>query len=178
MRDGDSVASPNLQIKQLREYKNRDYFSTFGYRFEIFAKSSRSDQTDLCDALMSCVDNITLQKLVPVIEYLTDRERQDIEVLLDKCTEALHPRSAMRALRQQLTPGKVVQTGEEEVDKFAARIRSLVNRAGYATGAEKSKACLKAFLNRLNAELTDKLYAAPEVENSFAIAVSTTRKLG
>ena len=48
----------------------------------------------------------------------------------------------MRALQQQLTSGKVVQTGEEEVEQIAAKIRSLVNTAGYATEADKSEACL------------------------------------
>ena len=75
------------------------------------------------------------------------------------------------------TSAKIVQTGEEEVEEFAARIRSIVNRAGYTTEADKSEACLNAFLNGLNAELADKLYAAPDVENSFEVAVSTARKL-
>ena len=45
------------------------------------------------------------------------------------------------------------------------------------TESDKSEACLNAFLNGLNADLADKLYAAPDVENSFVVAVSTARKL-
>ena len=40
------------------------------------------------------------------------------------------------------------------------------------TESDKSEACLNAFLNGLNADLADKLYAAPDVENSFEVAVS------
>ena len=179
LRNRDSVAptSSNLRIKQPKEYKNGEDFSTFGYRFKIFVETNKTDRTDYSNALLSCVDDITLQKLMPVIDNLTDRERQDIRVLLDRCREALYPKSEMRALRQQLTSAKIVQSGEEEVEEFAARIRSLANRAGYKTESEKSEACLNAFLNGLNAELADKLYAAPDVENDFEIAVSTARKL-
>ena len=167
----------NLRIKQPKEYKNGEDFSTFCYRFKIFVEANKTSKSDYSNALLSCVDDITLQKLAPVIDNLTDGERRDIKILLDTCRETLYPKSEMRALRQQLTSAKIVQTGEEEVEEFAARIRSIVNRAGYTTEADKSEACLNAFLNGLNAELADKLYAAPDVENSFEVAVSTARKL-
>jgi hypothetical protein len=70
-----------------------------------------------------------------------------------------------------------VQSGDEDVKAFAARIRNVVNRAGYTTEAEKSETCLNAFLNGLKTDLADKLYAAPDVENSFELTVSTARKL-
>lgn len=176
-RSHAACSNVNLRIKQPKEYKNGEDFSTFCYRFKIFVEANKTSKSDYSNVLLSCVDDITLQKLMPVIENLTDCERRDIRVLLDTCRETLYPKSEMRALRQQLTSAKIVQTGEEEVEEFAARIRSIVNRAGYTTEADKSEACLNAFLNGLNAELADKLYAAPDVENSFEIAVSTARKL-
>ena len=177
IRDAVSSSSLRIKLKQPKEYKNGEDFSTFGYRFKIFVESNRTDKTDYSNALLSCVDDITLQKLMPVVDALTDREKQDIRVLLDRCRETLYPKSEMRALRQQLTSAKIVQSSGEEVEEFAAKIRSLVNRAGYTTEAEKSEACLNAFLNGLNADLAEKLYAAPDVENRFEIAVSTARKL-
>ena len=176
-RSHTACSSSNLRIKQPKEYKNGEDFSTFCYRFKIFVEANKTSNSDYSNALLSCVDDITLQKLMPVVENLTDGERRNIKLLLDTCREALYPRSEMRALRQQLTSAKIVQSGEEEVEAFAARIRNIVNRAGYTTEAEKSEACLNAFLNGLNAELADKLYAAPDVENSFEVAVSTARKL-
>ncbi|KAL5266100.1 hypothetical protein ACHWQZ_G006676 [Mnemiopsis leidyi] len=141
------------------------------------SSANKTSNSDYSNALLSCVDDITLQKLMPVVENLTDDERRNIKLLLDTCREALYPKSEMRALRQQLTSAKIVQPGEEELEEFAARIRSIVNKAGYTTEADKSEACLNAFLNGLYAELADKLYAAPDVENSFEVAVSTARKL-
>lgn len=176
-RSHAACSNTNLRIKQPKEYKNGEDFSTFCYRFKIFVEANKTSKSDYSNALLSCVDDITLQKLMPVIDNLTDGERRDIKILLDTCRETLYPKSEMRALRQQLTSAKIVQTGEEEVEEFAARIRSIVNRAGYTTEADKSEACLNAFLNGLNAELADKLYAAPDVENSFEVAVSTARKL-
>ena len=87
LRKRDSVAptSSNLRIKQPKEYKNGEDFSTFGYRFKIFVETNKTNRTDYSNALLSCVDDITLQKLMPVIDNLTDRERQDIRVLLDRC---------------------------------------------------------------------------------------------
>ncbi len=132
-RDRDTVASSGwrIKLKQPKEYKNGEDFSTFGYRFQIFVESNKTDTSDYSNALLSCVDDITLQKLMPVVGKLTDREKRDIRVLLDRFREDLYPKSEMRALRQQLTSAKIVQTGEEEVEEFAAKIRSLVNRAGY-----------------------------------------------
>ena len=63
------------------------------------------------------------------------------------------------------------------MEAFAARIRSVVNKAGYNTEEEKSESYLNAFLNGLNSDLVDKLYAAPDVEDNFEVAVSTARKL-
>ena len=171
-----TACGSNLRIKQPKEYKNGEDFSTYSYRFRIFVEANRTKKSDYSNALLSCVDDITLQKLMPVIENLTDRERQDIRTLLERCRETLYPKSEMRALRQQLTSAKIIQ-GEGEVEEFAARIRSIVNRAGYTTESDKSEACLNAFLNGLNDDLADKLYAAPDVENSFEVAVSTARKL-
>ena len=52
-----------------------------------------------------------------------------------------------------------------------------MNKAGYNTEEEKSESCLNAFLNGLNSDLVDKLYAAPDAEDNFEVAVSTARKL-
>ena len=176
--DRDSVNnSRRIKLKQPKEYKKGEDFATFGHRFQIFVESNRTDPTDYVNALLSCVDDITLQKLMPVLQCLTDDEKKNLKTLLDRCRETLYPQSEIRALRQQLTSAKIAQSGDEDVEAFAARIRSVVNRAGYTTEAEKSETCLNAFLNGLNGDLADKLYAAPDVENSFEIAVSTARKL-
>lgn len=139
-RSHTACSSANLRIKQPKKYKNGEDFSTFCYRFKIFVEANKTSNSDYSNALLSCVDDITLQKLMPVVENLTDDERRNIKLLLDTCREALYPKSEMRALRQQLTSAKIVQSGEEEVEEFAARIRSIVNRAGYTTEADKSEA--------------------------------------
>ena len=177
--DRDSVDENNrrIKLKQPKEYKKGDDFATFGHRFQIFVESNRTDPSDYVNALLSCVDDVTLQKLMPALQCLKNGEKRNLKTLLDRCRETLYPQSEIRALRQQLTSAKIVQTGDEDVETFAARIRSVVNRAGYTTESEKSESCLNAFLNGLNADLADKLYAAPDVENSFEIAVSTARKL-
>ena len=96
---------------------------------------------------MSCVDDITLQKLMPIIDNLTNSERLDLKTLLEKCKETLYPKSEVRALRQQLTSARIMQEDGRDVEQFAANIRGVVNRAGYTSEAEKSEACLNAFLN-------------------------------
>ena len=109
-RSHTACSSSNLRIKQPKEYKNGEDFSTFCYRFKIFVEANKTSNSDYSNALLSCVDDITLQKLMPVVENLTDGERRNIKLLLDTCREALYPRSEMRALRQQLTSAKIVQS--------------------------------------------------------------------
>ena len=176
--DRDSVSDRRrIKLKQPKEYKKGEDFALFGHRFQIFVQSNRTDPDDYSNALLSCVDDITLQKLMPVIQGLTDGEKRNLKTLLNKCRDTLYPRSEIRALRQQLTSAKMVQETDEDVEAFAARIRSVVNKAGYSTEEEKSETCLNAFLNGLNSDLVDKLYAAPDVEDNFEVAVSTARKL-
>ena len=166
-----------VRLKQPKEYKSGEDFSTFSYRLRIFLECNKTDSKDYVNVLLSCVDDITLQKLMPVIDNLTNSERLDLKTLLEKCKETLYPKSEVRALRQQLTSARIVQEDGQDVEQFAAKIRSVVNRAGYTSEAEKSEACLNAFLNGLNGDIADKLFAAPGVENSFDVAVSTARKL-
>ena len=130
--DRDSVNnSRRIKLKQPKEYKKGEDFATFGHRFQIFVESNRTDPKDYVNALLSCVDDITLQKLMPVLQCLTDDEKKNLKTLLDRCRETLYPQSDIRALRQQLTSAKIAQSGDEDVEAFAARIRSVVNRAGH-----------------------------------------------
>ena len=166
-----------VRLKQPKEYKTREDFSTFCYRLRIFLECNKTNSKYYVNVLLSCVDDITLQKLMPIIDNLTNSERLDLKTPLDTCKETLYPKSEVRALRQQLTSARIMQEDGRDVEQFAANIRGVVNRAGYTSEAEKSEACLNAFLNGLNSDIADKLFAAPGVENSFEVAVSTARKL-
>ena len=166
-----------LKVKQPKEYKSGDDFSTFSYRLRIFIEGNKTSRNDYINVLLSCVDDITLQKLMPIIASLSYSEKLNLNFLLDKSKETLYPQSEVRVMRQQLTSARVVQEEGENVETFAARIRSLVNRAGYSTEDDKAEASLNAFLNGVKGDIADKLFAAPEVESSFDVAVSTAKKL-
>ena len=165
-----------MRVQQPKEYKKGDDFTTFSYRYKIFVATARVPKYMLANMLLNNVDNDTLQKLAPVVEKLTDGEREDLTTLLAKCHEELYPQSEVRALRQQLTAGCTKQEDEEDVDTFACRLRSIANRAAYNNISERSEACLNAFLHGVNDELYDKILATPGAEHDFEVAVSAGRK--
>ena len=165
-----------MRVQQPKEFKKGDDFSTFSYRYKIFVESACVPKNMQANLLLNNVDNETLQKLAPVVENLTDSEKEDLTTLLARCHEELYPLSEVRALRQQLTAGCTKQEEDEDVDTFASRLRSIANRAAYTRVSERSEACLNAFLHGVNDELYDKILATPGAENDFEIAVSAGRK--
>ena len=165
-----------MRVQQPKEYKHGEDFSTFSYRYKIYAASAGVPDNMIANLLLNNVDDTTMQKLAPVIEGLTDREKRNIDTVLTKCRDTLYPQSDVRALRQQLTSGSVIQADDDDVEAYASKLRSIANMAAYHNTEERSEACLNAFLHGVKPNVYDKLVTAPGAENDFETAVAAARK--
>ena len=181
---GKSVAAPNVPTKRgmtarivpPKEYKHGENFSTWCSRFRRYLKIGKIDDSCVSELLLNSVDDRTLEKLEPVAEKLTSDERCSPDVFIPLFEQAMYPKSEIRALRQQLTNGKLLQEEGEDIDSFASRIRNIANRA-YSEPSEKLEPCLNAFLNGIRDDmLYDKIVAVPGAEDDFELAVISARK--
>ena len=159
-----------------KEYKHGEDFTTWCSRFRRYLRASRIQRDDAFELLLNNVDDRTLDKLEPVADRMSHDERRDPDLFIAIFEQAIYPKSDIRALRQKLTNGNMVQEEDEDIDTFAARIRSLAKRA-YSDSSNRHEPCLNAFLNGIKDEmLFDKVVSVPGAEDSFDLAVESARK--
>jgi hypothetical protein len=164
------------RIAPPKEYRHGENFSTWCSRFRRYLKIGKIDNTSVCELLLNNVDDRTLEKLEPVADKLKRVEKRDPAVFIPIFEQAMYPKSEIRALRQQLTNGKLVQEESEDIDCFASRIRSIANKA-YSDPADREEPCLNAILNGMKDDtLYDKVVAVPGAEDNFELAVNSARK--
>ena len=184
-RDRETVSSRGSGREETRisarmtapkEYKHGEDFTTWCSRFRRYLRTSRIQRDDAFDLLLNNIDDRTLDKLEPVAERLSTDERRDPDLFIPIFEQTIYPKSDIRALRQKLTSGNTVQEDEEDVDTFAARIRSLAKRA-YSDPTDRHEPCLNVFLNGLKDEmLFDKVVSVPGAEDDFDLAVESAIK--
>ena len=168
--------SLTARIVPPKEYKYGDNFTTWCSRFRRYLRIGKIENTNLCEILLNNVDDRTLDKLEPIAEKLTGAERRDPDLFIPLFEKAMYPKSEIRALRQQLTNGQLVQETDEDVDSFASKLRSVAKRA-YSEPSERQEPCLNAFLNGIrDLTLYDKVVAVPGAEEDFELAVDSARK--
>ena len=159
-----------------KEYKHGENFTTWCSRFRRYLRASRIRRDDAFELLLNNVDDRTLEKLEPVADKLTPEQGRDPDLFMPIFEQAIYPKSDIRALRQQLTNGNLVQEDQEDVDTFASRVRSLAKRA-YNIPSDRHEPCLNAFLNGMRDEtLFDKVISVPGAEDDFDLAVESARK--
>ena len=171
-----STTSLTARIVPPKEYKYGENFTTWCSRFRRYLKIGNITNSNLCEILLNNVDDRTLEKLEPVAENLKRTERRDPDLFIPIFEQAMYPKSEIRAWRQQLTNGQLVQQTDEDVDSFASKIRSLAKKA-YSDPVERKEPCLNAFLNGMrDLTLYDKVVAVPGAEEDFELAVDSARK--
>ena len=171
-----STTSLTARIVPPKEYKYGENFTTWCSRFRRYLKIGNITNNNLCEILLNNVDDRTLEKLEPVAENLKRSERRDPDLFIPIFEQAMYPKSEIRAWRQQLTNGQLVQQTDEDVDSFASKIRSLAKKA-YSDPGERKEPCLNAFLNGMrDLTLYDKVVAVPGAEEDFELAVDSARK--
>ena len=173
---GDQETRISARMTAPKEYKHGEDFTTWCSRFRRYLRTSRIHRNDAFDLLLNNVDDRTLDKLEPVAERLGTDERRDPDLFIPIFEQIIYPKSDIRALRQKLTSGNTVQEDDEDIDAFAARIRSLAKRA-YSNPSERHEPCLNAFLNGMKDEmLFDKVVSVPGAEDNFDLAVESATK--
>lgn len=173
---GDQETRISARMTAPKEYKHGEDFTTWCSRFRRYLRTSRIHRNDAFDLLLNNVDDRTLDKLEPVAERLGNDERRDPDLFIPIFEQIIYPKSDIRALRQKLTSGNTVQEDDEDIDAFAARIRSLAKRA-YSNPSERHEPCLNAFLNGMKDEmLFDKVVSVPGAEDNFDLAVESATK--
>ena len=171
-----SSTSLTARIVPPKEYKYGENFTTWCSRFRRYLKIGNITNSNLCEILLNNVDDRTLEKLEPVAENLKRTERRNPDLFIPIFEQAMYPKSEIRAWRQQLTNGQLVQNADEDVDSFASKIRSLAKKA-YSDPVERKEPCLNAFLNGMrDLTLYDKVVAVPGAEEDFELAVDSARK--
>ena len=159
-----------------KEYKYGENFTTWSSRIKRYFRTTHISSNDAIELLLNSVDDRTLEKLAPVADKLTDKQKQDPDSFMPIFEQAMYPKSEIRALRQQLTGGQIVQEEDEDVDTYASRIRSLAKRA-YSDPSERQEPCLNTFLCGIrDVTLYDKVISVPCAEDSFELAVESARK--
>ena len=163
------------RIPPPKQYQNGENFTTWCSRFKRYLSMGKVANSLAHEMLLNSVDDRTLEKLEPVAEKLTRAEKRDPEKFIQIFEQAMNPKSEIRALRQELS-GRITQGEDEDTEAFAARIRSLANKA-YSEPAERQEPCLNAFLNGLKDDtLYDKVVAVPGAEDNFELAVQSASK--
>ena len=159
-----------------KEYVYGENFTTWSSRIRRYFLTTNISPHDAIEILLNSVDDRTLEKLEPVADRFTDKQKQDIDTIITLFEQAMYPKSELRALRQKLAGGQMVQEEDEDVDTFASRIRSLAKQA-YNEPADRHEPCLNTFLCGIrDVTLYDKVISVPGAEDSFELAVESARK--
>lgn len=159
-----------------KQYTYGDNFTTWSSRIKRYFRTTQIRPDQAIELLLNSVDDRTLEKLEPVADKLTDKQRSDPDLFMPIFEQAMYPKSEIRALRQQLNSGQLVQEEEEDVDTFASRIRSLAKRA-YSDPSDRQEPCLNTFLCGIkDVTLYDKVICVPGAEDCFELAVESARK--
>lgn len=164
------------KLPEIRQYKHGDNFLSWQSRFLRFLKIGNITLDDnTVELVLQNVDDATADKLEPVVDKMTPEQRRDPEQFFSLLKRAIYPDAELRGWRQELASGAVQQDDEEDVDTFAARIRSLAKKA-YCEPAERTEPSLNAFLNGLrDDDIYSMVISSPGTDADFEKAVEAAR---
>ena len=164
------------KLPEIRQYKHGDNFLSWQSRFLRFLKIGNITLDDnTVELVLQNVDDATADKLEPVVDKMTPDQRRDPEQFFSLLKRAIYPDAELRGWRQELASGAVQQDEEEDVDTFAARIRSLAKKA-YSEPAERTEPSLNAFLNGLrDDDIYSMVISSPGTDADFEKAVEAAR---
>ena len=168
--------APKLPV--LQQYKQGENFLTWAARFKRFLKIGKITSDDsIIDLLLQNVDDPTVDKLEPVVQAMHPEERTNPELFIPLLEKAIYPEAEVRGWRQELSGGTISQGIDEDIDTYAAKIRSLAKKA-YSNPSDRNEPCLNAFLNGLkDADVHNMIISQPgsDLDSDFEKAVAAAR---
>ena len=168
--------TPKLPV--LQQYKHGENFLTWSYRFKRFLKIGKYTlDENIIELLLQNIDDTTVDKLEPVVEAMSPNERANPELFFPLLEQAMYLESEARGWRQELSGGTVSQGSDEDIETYAAKIRSLAKKA-YSNPSDRNEPCLNAFLNGLkDSDVHNMIISHPgsELDKDFEKAVAAAR---
>ena len=157
-----------------KEYKHDEDFRAWSKRFQRYLSVGNLGRKDALLLMLNCVDDRTAQRLETVVDSMEDKVKCDYTKFIPLCEEAIYPKSESRALRLELT--QLVQTADEDIGSFAARIRNIASRAYDGQAPGKDDCCYQTFVRGIrNRDI--KLDVMKSEIDSFENAVLAATKL-
>jgi hypothetical protein len=168
--------TPKLPV--LQQYKHGENFLTWSSRFKRFLKIGKYTlDENIIELLLQNIDDTTVDKLEPIVEAMSPNQRANPELFFPLLEQAMYPEAEVRGWRQELSGGTVSQGIDEDIETYAAKIRSLAKKA-YNNPSDRNEPCLNAFLNGLkDSDVHNMIISHPgsDLDKDFEKAVAAAR---